>query len=190
VSEANGSPLRCLVTGASGYIGGRLVPALLEEGHRVRCLARTPAKLRDHPWAPDVEVVGGDVTDTGDLRAALRGVDVAYYLVHALGSGPDFEETDRRAARAFGAEARRAGVRRIVYLGGLTPEGVPERDLSPHLGRPHPADVGGTDGRAPGGRGDRLRIGVVRDAPLPHRTAARDGDAQLGAHPDPAGGRP
>ena len=125
--------LRCLVTGATGYIGGRLVPELLAEGHRVRCLARTPEKLRDHPWAGDVEVVGGDVTDAASVAAALRDVDVAYYLVHALGTGDRFEQTDRKAARIFGEQARAAGVRRIVYLGGLTPANVPEGDLSPHL---------------------------------------------------------
>ncbi|MFJ4696041.1 SDR family oxidoreductase [Streptomyces sp. NPDC088766] len=126
-------PLRCLVTGATGYIGGRLVPELLAAGHRVRCLARSPERLRDHPWAGEVEVVRGDVTDAASVAAAMRDIDVAYYLVHALGSGRDFEETDRRAARIFGEGARGAGVRRIVYLGGLTPAGVPERELSPHL---------------------------------------------------------
>ena len=125
--------LRCLVTGATGYVGGRLVPELLAEGHRVRCVARTPEKLRDHPWAGDVEVVGGDVTDAASMATALRDVDVAYYLVHALGTGDRFEQTDRKAARIFGEQARAAGVRRIVYLGGLTPAGVPEGDLSPHL---------------------------------------------------------
>ncbi len=78
-------------------------------------------------------MVRGDVTDADSLAEAMRDVDVAYYLVHALGSGADFEETDRRAARNFGERARAAGVSRIVYLGGLTPSGVPERDLSPHL---------------------------------------------------------
>ncbi|WP_225825413.1 SDR family oxidoreductase [Streptomyces naphthomycinicus] len=125
--------LRCLVTGASGYIGGRLVPELLAAGHRVRCLARSPGKLRDHPWAGDVEVVRGDVTDADSVAGAMRDVDVAYYLVHALGSGEGFEETDRRAARVFGEQAKAAGVRRIVYLGGLAPAGVPEDQLSPHL---------------------------------------------------------
>lgn len=125
--------LRCLVTGATGYIGGRLVPALLEAGHQVRALARTPQKLRDYPWADRVEVVRGDVTDADSLTEAMRDIDVAYYLVHALGSGSDFEETDRRAARNFGEKARAAGVRRIVYLGGLTPAGVAEKELSPHL---------------------------------------------------------
>ena len=125
--------LRCLVTGATGYIGGRLVPELLDAGHRVRCLARSPHKLRDHSWAGRAEVVRGDVTDADSVARAMEGVDVAYYLVHALGSGDDFEETDRRAARTFAERAEAAGVRRIVYLGGLTPSGVPERDLSPHL---------------------------------------------------------
>ncbi|MEX2980817.1 SDR family oxidoreductase [Streptomyces sp. C36] len=123
----------CLVTGASGYIGGRLVPELLDAGHRVRCLARSPEKLRDHPWADRVEVVRGDVTDAQSLGEALRGVDVAYYLVHALGTGASFEDTDRRAARLFGEQARAAAVGRLVYLGGLTPAGVDERRLSPHL---------------------------------------------------------
>ncbi|PWK69528.1 uncharacterized protein YbjT (DUF2867 family) [Streptomyces sp. CG 926] len=124
---------RCLVTGATGYIGGRLVPELITAGHRVRCLARTPEKLRDHPWAGQAEIVRGDVTDAASLAPALRDVDVAYYLVHALGTGRDFEHTDRLAARNFAEQARAAGVRRIVYLGGLTPSGVPDRDLSPHL---------------------------------------------------------
>ncbi|KOG43730.1 SDR family oxidoreductase [Streptomyces resistomycificus] len=124
---------RCLVTGATGYVGGRLVPELLAAGHRVRCLARSPGKLRDHPWAGDVEVARGDVTDATSVAEALRDVDVAYYLVHALGTGGDFEDTDRAAARIFGEQARAAGVRRIVYLGGLTPAGVPEAELSPHL---------------------------------------------------------
>ncbi|WFB10628.1 SDR family oxidoreductase [Streptomyces sp. LX-29] len=124
---------RCLVTGATGYIGGRLVPELLAAGYRVRCLARSPERLRDHPWAGDVEVVRGDVTDPESVGRALHGIDVAYYLVHALRSGRDFEETDRRAARIFTEQARAAGVRRIVYLGGLTPVDVPERELSPHL---------------------------------------------------------
>ncbi|MFF9012521.1 SDR family oxidoreductase [Streptomyces sp. NPDC014870] len=125
--------MKCLVTGAGGYIGGRLVPELLDAGHTVRCLARTPAHLRDHPWADRVEVVRGDVRDADSLRPALRDVDVAYYLVHSMTSGRDFEETDRLAARTFATEARAAGVRRIVYLGGLTPAGIPVDELSPHL---------------------------------------------------------
>ncbi|MFI1400560.1 SDR family oxidoreductase [Streptomyces sp. NPDC020681] len=124
---------RCLVTGPGGYIGGRLVPELLDAGYTVRCLARTPANLREHLWADRVDVVCGDVTDADSLRPALRDVRVAYYLVHSMSSGRDFEETDRRAARVFAAEARAAGIRRIVYLGGLTPAGIPDEELSPHL---------------------------------------------------------
>jgi uncharacterized protein YbjT (DUF2867 family) len=123
----------CLVTGATGYIGGRLVPELLDAGYRVRCLARSPDRLRDHPWAGEVEVVAGDVTDAESVARALDGVDVAYYLVHAMSSGDDFEEIDRRAARIFAERARAAGVRRIVHLSGLVPADVPARELSPHL---------------------------------------------------------
>jgi uncharacterized protein YbjT (DUF2867 family) len=132
-AQRSGERLHCLVTGASGYIGGRLVPELLAAGHRVRCLARSPGKLRDHPWARDAETVRGDVTDADSVTGAMHGIDVAYYLVHALGTGAGFEDTDRRSARIFAERAHAAGVRRIVYLGGLTPRGVPERSLSPHL---------------------------------------------------------
>jgi uncharacterized protein YbjT (DUF2867 family) len=112
--------MRCLVTGATGYVGGRLVPRLLAAGHEVRCLTRDPRRLRDVPWAANVSVVAGDVAEDAGLPEALAGVDVAYYLVHSMGSGDDdFAETDRRAARTFGAAARDAGVARIVYLGGL-----------------------------------------------------------------------
>ncbi|MEV7728027.1 SDR family oxidoreductase [Streptomyces sp. NPDC087917] len=127
------SGLHCLVTGATGYIGGRLVPELLDAGHRVRCLARSPERLRDHEWAGRAEVVRGDVTDADTLAPAMHGIDVAYYLVHALGTGSGFEERDRAAARTFGEQARAAGVRRIVYLGGLIPKDVPAHELSPHL---------------------------------------------------------
>ncbi|GHF82994.1 NAD(P)-dependent oxidoreductase [Kitasatospora xanthocidica] len=123
----------CLVTGATGYIGGRLVPELLAAGHRVRCLARDPGRLRDQPWRAGVEAVTGDVTRPGTLAGAFDGVDVAYYLVHSLGTGPHFDTTDRHAARAFARAAAAAGVARIVYLSGLLPAGVPEPELSAHL---------------------------------------------------------
>jgi uncharacterized protein YbjT (DUF2867 family) len=118
-----------LVTGATGYIGGRLVPRLLEAGYAVRCLTRDRGRLRDVPWAGAVEIIEGDASDTGDLHAAMAGVDVAYYLIHAIGAG-DFETIDRGTATAFGAAAREAGVRRIVYLGGMAPE---HEELSTHL---------------------------------------------------------
>ena len=121
---------RALVTGASGYIGGRLVPELLRAGWTVRAMARTKTRLRDAPWAADVEIAVADVTDADSLREALDDVDVAYYLVHSIGAKPEFEDEDRRAATTFAEQAKAAGVRRIVYLGGLTPEG---EELSPHL---------------------------------------------------------
>lgn len=98
----------CLVTGSTGYLGGRLVPELLAAGHRVRCMARTPDKLRDHPWADRVEIVQADALDPDAVRRALDGVDVAYYLIHALGTGSHFGDTDRETARTFAgaAEAR------------------------------------------------------------------------------------
>ncbi|MFJ9606029.1 SDR family oxidoreductase [Kitasatospora sp. NPDC101176] len=126
-------PLRCLVTGATGYIGGRLVPELLAAGHRVRCLARDPGRLRDQPWRSEVEAVAGDVTRPDTLHGAFDDIDVAYYLIHSLGTGPGFETLDRHAAQAFAAAARTAGTHRIVYLSGLLPAGVAERDLSAHL---------------------------------------------------------
>ena len=117
-----------LVTGASGYVGGRLVRALDDRGERVRCLARRPQDLAARVPA-GVDVVGGDVLDASSLGAALAGVDTAFYLVHGMGSRRDFQEDDRRGAVNFASAARAAGVRRIVYLGGLGTA----TDLSPHL---------------------------------------------------------
>ncbi|GLZ81470.1 NAD(P)-dependent oxidoreductase [Actinorhabdospora filicis] len=109
--------MRCLVTGATGYVGGRLVPRLLAAGHEVRCLTRSPDRLRDVPWRADVEVVTGDVTTGAGLGAAMDGVDVVHYLVHSMG-GPGFEAADRAGARNTARAAEAAGVGRIVYLGG------------------------------------------------------------------------
>ena len=119
---------RILVTGATGYIGGRLLARLGQESRSVRCLARRPDFLRRRV-DPGTEVVGGDLTRPETLPAAMRGVSTAYYLVHSMASGGSFAEEDRLAARAFAEAARGAGVGRIVYLGGL---GGPE-DLSSHL---------------------------------------------------------
>jgi uncharacterized protein YbjT (DUF2867 family) len=120
---------RILLTGATGYVGGRLLPALETAGYSVRCLARRPESLQQRV-GPNTEVVRGDCLDASSLQRAMEGVDAAYYMVHSMGSTGDFENLDRRAAASFGEAAGRAGVRRIVYLGGL---GQQEEGLSPHL---------------------------------------------------------
>jgi uncharacterized protein YbjT (DUF2867 family) len=131
MTTATSSPTKpkILLTGASGYVGGRLLRALRESGYPVRCLVRRPeflaSRLDQH-----TEVVGGDVLDAATLPPACAGVHTAYYLVHSMGSGGDFAEQDRTAARNFGAAAHRAGVQRIIYLGGLGDNAV---RLSKHL---------------------------------------------------------
>jgi uncharacterized protein YbjT (DUF2867 family) len=122
--------IRCLVTGATGYVGGRLVPELLDRGHGVRALARNPDKLADIPWRDRVEVARGDLADPGSLTEAFDGMDVVYYLVHSMGTSADFVAAEAESARNVVAAAQRAGVKRLVYLGGLHPSGA---DLSPHL---------------------------------------------------------
>jgi len=132
--------MRCVVFGATGYIGGRLVPELLGAGHTVRAVAREPGKLDDAPWRDRVEVVRGDVTDARAVEAAVDGQEVVYYLVHSL-HRRDFADVDRAGARTVAAAAKGAATgtatgaatgsaKRIVYLGGIAPYG---QDLSPHL---------------------------------------------------------
>ncbi len=121
---------RSLVTGATGYIGGRLVPVLLDAGHTVRVMVRDEAKARAHDWADRVEIARADATDAGDVRRALDGVDVAYYLLHSIGTGKDFAATEEHIARTFAEQAHAAGVQRIVYLSGMDPA---DEVLSEHL---------------------------------------------------------
>lgn len=118
-----------LVTGGTGYVGGRLIPLLEQRGCRVRCLARRPEFLKSRV-AAETEVVAGDVLQVETLDAALAGIQTAFYLVHSMGAGKDFEDEDRLAARNFAEAAKRNGVRRIVYLGGLGDE---QQTLSKHL---------------------------------------------------------
>jgi uncharacterized protein YbjT (DUF2867 family) len=117
-----------LLTGATGYVGGRLMDHLAGLGVPLRCMARRPAGLQARA-GPAVEVVHGDVADPPSLGPALAGIDVAYYLIHSMSGAADYRRADLEGAEAFGAAARAAGVRRVVYLGGLG--GGP--DLSPHL---------------------------------------------------------
>lgn len=130
VARSDGSAPLALVLGATGYIGGRLVPRLLTAGYRVRVLARDATRVRTFEWARRVETVVGDVTDASVVAEAVRDVDVLYYLVHSMAAGRGFEDADRRAARTIAEAAAAAAVSRIVYLGGLHPD---DAELSPHL---------------------------------------------------------
>ena len=107
-----------LVTGATGYIGGRLVPRLIELGYRVRCLVRDPSRLQGRSWQNAVEVAVGDVLQPDTLAAAMQDVQVAYYLVHSMGGGADFHQRDVNAARNFAQAARDANVQRIIRRHG------------------------------------------------------------------------
>jgi uncharacterized protein YbjT (DUF2867 family) len=122
--------MKVLVTGATGYVGGRLVPKLLEAGHSVRVIAREPHRLDNVPWHNQVEIVKGDLLKSENVRDAVAGQDVVYYLVHSMSAAGDFEALERQVATTIATEALAAGVSRIVYLGGLHPDGP----LSRHLG--------------------------------------------------------
>jgi uncharacterized protein YbjT (DUF2867 family) len=139
-------PVRVLVTGATGYIGGRLVPELLARGHEVVCAARTPAKLDARPWRDQVEVAKVDVFDRASLDAAVEGCDAVHFLVHSMDGEDDFAERDRRAAANVRDACAAAGVSRIVYLGGL---GSESDDLSDHLRSRHEVGRVLADGPVP-----------------------------------------
>ena len=129
-SPTSSSPV--LVTGASGYVGGRLVRELVAAGKNVRVLVRNPAKLEHNAWYPKVEITVGDAEDPEALDRALHGVTTAYYLLHSLQHGADLETVEFEMASGFAAAAKRAGVQRIVYLGGLIPD-LPVHEMSPHM---------------------------------------------------------
>jgi uncharacterized protein YbjT (DUF2867 family) len=116
------------------------VPELLAAGYPVRCMARDPGKLSDRPWSGDTEIAAADALDGAALQRVLKGVDVVYYLIHSLGTGASFEQCDRDAAAIFADATMSAGVRRIVYLGGIT--SGDDSGLSPHLrSRAEVADI-------------------------------------------------
>jgi uncharacterized protein YbjT (DUF2867 family) len=121
--------MRCVIFGATGYLGVRLVPELLSAGHEVRVMARTPTKLDDVPWRHDIEVVQGDVADADSVRRALDGQHVLYYLVHSMLS-KDFVDLDARAAAIVADAAQQAAISRIVYVGGIIAD---HQELSEHL---------------------------------------------------------
>ena len=134
-----------LVTGATGYIGGNVAQELLDRGWRVRVLSRSADKVRDLPWGDRVvvdgqsanpgqaEVVEGDASDAKDIARAMEHVDVAWYLLHSMGDSDDFVEEEKSMADTFATAARKANVKRIVYLGGLHPADTPTEELSDHL---------------------------------------------------------
>src|SRR4030066_2397343 len=119
-----------LVTGATGYVGGRLIPRLLDAGYDVRVFVRNPQKLKGITWSRRVQIAVGDVHARETLLSALSGADAAYYLIHSMTGGAGFAEQDKIAVRNFGEVAKNAGVKRVVYLGGL---GDPGTHLSEHL---------------------------------------------------------
>ncbi|WP_084126452.1 SDR family oxidoreductase [Demequina sp. NBRC 110054] len=130
VPSASGAAPLVLVLGATGYIGGRLVPRLLAGGYRVRTLSRSAERIAALPWADDVEVIEGDASDAEAMAEAMEGVDVVYHLVHSMHAGRDYGRLDRAIAINVALKAAAHDIRRIVYLSGLHPEGV---ELSPHL---------------------------------------------------------
>jgi len=121
---------KILVTGATGYVGGLLIPRLLEAGYDVRILVRNQQKLKTVTWRKRVQIIVGDVLERASLLSALEGADAAFYLIHSMIGGSDFAEQDKIAAKNFGELAKNVGVKRVIYLGGL---GDPNTNLSEHL---------------------------------------------------------
>ncbi len=154
VIKARAKPL-ALVTGATGYIGGRLIPELLSAGYRVRVLARHADRLKYQPWLSSVEVIEGDAFDESAVLGSLENVDIAYYLLHALMAKDDFESKEAQLAQIFATAAKQQQVKRIVYLGGIISR---ETVLSAHL--QSRADTGEIL-RASGVPTIELRAGVV-----------------------------
>lgn len=132
-TEPLGRPVT-LLTGGTGYVGGRLIPLLEQQPVKLRCLARTPASLLPKVQGP-TEIVAGDILDPASLSEAMQGVHTAYYLIHLMSGSGNFEEQDRQAALNFAQVAKSAGVQRIIYLGGLGDDSDPK--LSPHLRSRH-----------------------------------------------------
>ena len=123
-------PARVLVTGATGYVGGRLVRELIAHNYRVRVLVRDAQRLQDYPWRDKVEIIEGDALNPESLNLALQDIDLAYYMLHALMVSKNFEQMEEDLARSFGKFAKQNGVKRIVYLGGITSS---DDSLSPHM---------------------------------------------------------
>lgn len=144
----------CLVTGATGYIGGRIVNQLLNKGFKVRVMARYPDRLRDMPWYSQVEIIQADALDPLTMREALSGVDIAYYLIHAIDQGPNFGNLETAMANIFADAAKSQNVKRIIYLGGI----IPKQKLSEHLAA---REKTGEILRASGVPTIELRAGVV-----------------------------
>ena len=111
--------MKILVTGATGYIGGRLVPRLLARGHKVRIFVRDPRRIAGRPWLDQVEIATGNIQNYRTVRRALEGIDTAYYLVHSMQAGPDYALLDRMAANLFASAAK--NLKHVIYLGGLLP---------------------------------------------------------------------
>ncbi len=138
--------MRVLVLGSTGYVGGRLVARLLERGYQVRCVVRDVKKASGRPWSADVEILSGDVLDPDSMLGAMKDIDAVYYLIHSMAAGlAQFEELDRQAASNVARAASEAGVKQIIYLGGL---GSATEDLSSHLHSRHEV-------------GELLRRGIV-----------------------------